>query len=125
MISIDRKRMCVIMGIYLINISPLSIGRRYLMERRKDHKGRVLKPGESQRKNLTYVYRYTEGESSERNSVYAKTLEELREKEDEIQKNIALGIYNKNWTLNDLFYRYLDQKSEEEMKPRTKLKYRK
>lgn len=73
------------------------------MERRKDHKGRVLKPGESQRKNLTYVYRYTEGESSERNSVYAKTLEELREKEDEIQKNIALGIYNKNWTLNDLF----------------------
>ena len=113
------------MGIYLINISPLSIGRRYLMERRKDHKGRVLKPGESQRKNLTYVYRYTEGESSERNSVYAKTLEELREKEDEIQKNIALGIYNKNWTLNDLFYRYLDQKSEEEMKPRTKLKYRK
>lgn len=74
MISIDRKRMCVIMGIYLINISPLSIGRRYLVERRKDHKGRVLKPGESQRKNLTYVYRYTEGESSERNSVYAKIL---------------------------------------------------
>ena len=53
--------------------------------RRKDHKGRVLNAGESQRKNLTYQYRYTDA-NGERKTVYAKDLTALRAKEEEIQK---------------------------------------
>ena len=47
--------------------------------RRKDHKGRVLNAGESQRKNLTYQYRYTDA-NGERKTVYAKDLTALRAK---------------------------------------------
>lgn len=53
--------------------------------RRKDHKGRVLNAGESQRKNLTYQYRYTDA-NGERKTVYAKDLTALRAKEEDIQK---------------------------------------
>lgn len=53
--------------------------------RRKDQKGRVLNAGESQRKNLTYQYRYTDA-NGERKTVYAKDLTALRAKEEEIQK---------------------------------------
>lgn len=52
-------------------------------EKRKDTKGRILKDGESQRKNGSYDFRYTDA-YGKRRSVYAKTLEELREKEREI-----------------------------------------
>ncbi len=31
-----------------------------MADRRKDHKGRTLKVGESQRKDLSYQYRYTD-----------------------------------------------------------------
>ena len=31
-----------------------------MSEKRKDHKGRILRTGESQRKDLIYQYRYTE-----------------------------------------------------------------
>ena len=90
------------------------------MERRKDNKGRVLKTGESQRKDLTYMYRYTDNSGS-RKYVYAKTLSDLRKKEKEIDKNIQLGIYNTNFTLNQLFERYLEQNTN--IKERTKHKY--
>lgn len=59
--------------------------------KRKDHKGRVLKTGESQRKDLIYQYRYTDLRGK-RHSVYAATLQELRQKEKEIQKQIDDGI---------------------------------
>lgn len=91
------------------------------MERRKDNKGRVLRTGEVQRKNFTYMYRYKDL-NGERKSIYAKTLDELRKKEEEINKDLDLGIYSNNWTLNELFARYLDQNTK--LKERTKHKYK-
>jgi len=59
--------------------------------KRKDKKGRVLRTGESQRKDLTYQYRYQDI-SGKRRTVYAPTLEELRAKEDEINKAQDSGV---------------------------------
>lgn len=59
--------------------------------KRKDNKGRILKTGESQRKDLIYQYRYTDF-CGKRHSVYAPTLQELRQKEKEIQKQVNDGI---------------------------------
>ena len=50
--------------------------------KRRDQKGRVLKSGESQRKDGYYLYRYTD-RSGKRHTVSAKTLTELRMKEEE------------------------------------------
>ena len=50
--------------------------------KRKDKKGRVLRTGESQRKDLTYQYRYTDS-GGKRHAVYAPTLDWLRKKEEE------------------------------------------
>ena len=62
--------------------------------KRKDKKGRVLRTGESQRKDLTYQYRYQDV-TGKRRTVYAPTLEELRAKEDEINKAQDSGVdYN-------------------------------
>lgn len=63
------------------------------MGKRKDNKGRVLKQGEGQRPNGTYEYRYTD-RKGKRQRVYAKTLEELRKKEADIQKDTLDGIDN-------------------------------
>lgn len=62
------------------------------MKRRKDNKGKVLKEGESQRKDGLYQYRWTD-KFGKRHSVYAGSLKELREKEKDILINVAL---NKN-----------------------------
>lgn len=62
-----------------------------MSEKRKDNKGRILKTGESQRKDGIYQYRYTDFRGK-RQSVYASTLQELRQKEKEIQKQIDDGI---------------------------------
>jgi len=59
--------------------------------KRKDNKGRVLKTGESQRKDLIYQYRYTDCRGK-RQTIYASTLQELRQKEKEIQKQEDDGI---------------------------------
>lgn len=61
------------------------------MERRKDSKGRVLKKGESERKDGRYQYRYIDA-WKKRQTVYAFDLKELREKEKRIQKDIDDGI---------------------------------
>lgn len=90
------------------------------MERRKDNKGKVLNKGESQRKDLTYMYRYKDL-NGERKCVYAKSLNDLRKKEKEIFKNLNDGIYTNSYTLNQLFDRYLEQNVN--IKPRTKNKY--
>lgn len=65
--------------------------RSKLNEKRKDSKGRILKTGESQRKDGIYQYRYTDFRGK-RQTVYASTLQELRQKEKEIQKQIDDGI---------------------------------
>ena len=62
-----------------------------MSEKRKDHKGRILKAGESQRKDGIYQYRYTDCRGK-RQCVYSPTLQELRQKEKEIQKQIDEGI---------------------------------
>ena len=59
--------------------------------KRKDRKGRVLKTGESQRKDLIYQYRYTDFRGR-RQTIYAATLQELRQKEKEIQKQADDGL---------------------------------
>lgn len=68
------------------------------MQKRKDNKNRVLKEGESQRKNGTYTYRYRTPDKV-RHSVYAKTLEDLREKEKAIQTDL---MNRKNYTHSSL-----------------------
>ena len=62
-----------------------------MAERRKDSKNRVLRNGESQRKDGTYMYRYTDVRGK-RVCVYTRTLEELRVKEQTIQKELNDGI---------------------------------
>ena len=62
-----------------------------MSEKRKDNKGRILRTGESQRKDLIYQYRYTDIRGK-RQTVYSSDLRELREKEKEIQKQLDAGI---------------------------------
>ena len=62
-----------------------------MSEKRKDNKGRILRTGESQRKDLIYQYRYTDIRGK-RQTVYSSDLKELREKEKEIQKQLDDGI---------------------------------
>lgn len=90
------------------------------MERRKDNKGRVLRKGENQRADGTYMYRY-QNLDGKRKCVYGKTLDILRKKEAEINKNLSDGIYTTDITLNELFIRYIDQNIN--IKPRVKHKY--
>lgn len=61
------------------------------MIRRKDNNGKVLKDGESQRKDGRYQYRWT-NKLGKRSIIYATSLKELREKEVEIQEKLNLGI---------------------------------
>lgn len=75
------------------------------MAKRKDNKGVVLKDGESYRdKEKRYSFRWT-SKDGKRHSVYAKTLKELREKEEQIQHDLYDGIRveDKNVTINDLY----------------------
>ena len=74
------------------------------MAKRYDSKHRLLRTGESERADGYYTYRWT-SRSGKRNSVTAGTLEELREKENEIQRDVSDGIRAdaKNVTLNNLY----------------------
>ena len=58
--------------------------------KRKDSKGRVLRTGESQRKDGTYDFRYMDS-NHKRRSIYAMTLEDLRRKEDELTTCKTMG----------------------------------
>lgn len=79
------------------------------MGKRKDKNGRVLKSGEGQRENGTYVYRFTDT-VGKRRCVYAKTLDELRLKETDIQKDLADGINSEagEMTVCELIDRYIN-----------------
>ena len=74
------------------------------MERRKDNKGRVLKDGESQRKEGLYQYRW-QTKTGKRKYIYDNTLEGLREKEEAIKHDLRDGIKvgQSNVTLNDIY----------------------
>lgn len=61
------------------------------MKDRKDSKGRKLKDGEGQRKDGRYYYRYTDS-TGKRLTIYDHKLSQLREKEKEIQLQLAQGV---------------------------------
>lgn len=72
--------------------------------KRKDKDRIVLRKGEWQRPNGSYDYRWTD-QFGKRHVIYGKTLEELREKEKEVDRDISDGIKaeKRNTTVNELF----------------------
>ncbi len=82
---------------------------------RKDHKGRALRKGESQRQSdLMYIYTYNDP-SGKRRYVYAKSLQQLREKENKLLRDQldSLDVYAAgNSDLNFVFDRYIATKTE-------------
>ncbi|SDB03649.1 Site-specific recombinase XerD [Ruminococcaceae bacterium FB2012] len=82
---------------------------RFIMaiERRKDNKKRVLKEGEYQRSNGTFEFKWRD-KTGKRHSVYAKTLDELREKELDVLRDTLDGINAdvKNLTVNNLYNKW-------------------
>ncbi len=81
------------------------------VERRKDNKNRVLKEGEYQRANNTFEYKWRD-KSGKRHSIYAKTIDELREKEIDVLKDALDGIRadKNNLTINDLYNLWIQLK---------------
>jgi integrase len=79
--------------------------------KRKDKSRVVLRTGEVQRANGTYHYTWMD-KKGKRRYVYAKTLADLREKEKQIEKDIADGIKAeaRYTTVNDLFELWKDLK---------------
>lgn len=75
------------------------------MKTRKDTFNRVLRKGESQRPNGTYMYRWDN--QGKRDYIYAKTLNELRIKEKEIQREQLNGVFRNNDRLSDYVWKYL------------------
>ena len=77
------------------------------VKRRKDSKNRILKEGEYERSNKTYEFKWTD-KTGKRHSIYAKTLEELREKEIDILRDTLNGIKvnGKNLTVNDFYKKW-------------------
>ena len=74
------------------------------VKRRKDNKNRLLKDGEYQRANGTFEFKWRD-KMGKRHSIYAKTLDELRNKELEVLRNVLDGIRTEktSLTINDLF----------------------
>ena len=60
------------------------------MQRRKDNKGKVLKEGESQRKDGTYQYRWTD-RFGKRQTIYSSDLKSLREKVEKLNNLLREG----------------------------------
>ena len=79
--------------------------------KRKDEKKRILKEGEYQRENGTYEFKWRDA-NGKRHSRYAKTLEELREKEADILRDTLEGINfsNSSMTLDDIYERWIGLK---------------
>ena len=77
---------------------------------RKDSAGRVLNKGESERisngKHLGYVFRYTD-DAGISCQIYAKTLKELRVKEQAAKKE-SVSVRNRRATVSDVARMYLD-----------------
>lgn len=93
------------------------------MLRRKDDKGRVLRDGEIFRpKEQRYMYRYTSTDGK-RHAVYAADLNELRRKEEKIQKDIVNGIRigEDSVTLNSIYEMW--KKDKTSLKQTTKSNY--
>lgn len=76
--------------------------KKNTVSKRLDSNRIKLRKGESQRKNGTYDYRWTTPDGK-RHTIYATTLDELREKEEEIisDKRDGIRVENKRITVND------------------------
>lgn len=79
--------------------------------KRKDSKGRILRKGETQKQDNLYMYRWTDN-NHKRQCCYASTLDKLREKEKEIDKELMLGVSRTNVTLNEQIEIYLQTKNK-------------
>lgn len=82
-------------------------------KKRTDKKGYILNSGESQRKDGTYQYRYTD-KKGQRQYAYAPTLNELRKKEVEIKEllNMDINYHEASITVIELVERYLPLKEK-------------
>lgn len=92
--------------------------------KRTDNKGRILRNGESQRKDGRYQFQYTDT-AGKRHCVYDLNLLNLREKERVILKDLEDGIRSgesKKITLNDLVELYLE--NHRNIKKVTEVSYR-
>jgi len=75
-------------------------------KKRKDNKNRILKDGEYQRPNGSYEYRWRD-KRRKMNSIYAKSLVELREKEKQIIKDSLNGLnVTKKVSVDDLYQKW-------------------
>ena len=79
--------------------------------KRRDHQGRVLRTGESQRSDGRYMYRYT-GSKGKRGCIYEMSLERLRQREDDIKRDTLDGIdtLGGEMTVEELVKRYINLK---------------
>jgi hypothetical protein len=96
-----------------------------MAEKRKDNRGRILRTGESQRKDGRYQFQYTDA-AGKRHCVYALNLVDLREKEKVILRDLEDGIRSsdsKKITLNDLIEIYLE--NHRSIRKVTEISYRK
>ncbi len=93
--------------------------------KRTDNKGRILKTGESQRKDGRYQFQYTDS-TGKRHCMYDMNLSKLREKEKKILKDLEDGIRcldSKKITLIDLVEIYLE--NHRSIREATEISYRK
>lgn len=96
-----------------------------MSEKRRDNKGRVLRTGESQRKDGRYMYKYTD-KSGKVRYVYSRRLVKtdtvpagvkddipLRDKEKQIHKDLEDDIVSAggNMTVLELVKKYISQKT--------------
>lgn len=91
---------------------------------RKDDKNRAMYQGEFQRANGSYEYRYSDS-AGKRRSLYAPTLEALREKEKNLKRDVLDGIDTYlagEATLNFLFDKYISNRPD--LRKRTKENYK-
>lgn len=109
-----------------------------MSDKKRDKKGRILRPGERQREDGRYEYRYKDAQGNTR-SIYSWKLVEtdklpagkkweasLREMEKKIQRDMEDGINGyagARITLNSFFDAYMETKYELKQSTRTNYKY--
>lgn len=81
------------------------------MKKRQDTNRIVLRKGESRRPDGRYDFRWTDT-NGKRHSIYAATLQELRQKEKDIQLDTLQNINTNNryTTVNDMYQKWLELK---------------
>ena len=80
-----------------------------MSKKRKDHKGRILKTGESQRKDLIYQYRYTDCRGK-CHTIYDADLQTLRKKEIQDEINDGMDYEAGQITVIELLEKYISLK---------------